>query len=432
VTGRLSFDRAARRLAKAGAGRADAAAVLSACLQVEIDVGRMPYDLALLLFEAATPAPPVPPPQADPDATRDDSGAADSGAADDVRATVDSGAVSALLGPLKALRRGEAPADDTSINPAERQLDAALDMFRGARARKDARASAAGHGRTLVLGSGRDAASMIGGMLRDRFVLDRELGRGGMGAVYRAVDRRRLDAGSTRPYVALKLLHGEFSAHADALRSLETEARRTMELAHPNIVTVHDFDRDGAHAFIVMELLDGRSLDAVLYDSPDFAGSPAAFSAIRQILTGLAFAHARGVVHSDLKLANLFFCDDGTVKVLDFGIASAARAGEYDPAALDAMTPAYASPERLRGAPRDPRDDLYGLACIIHLLLTGNHPFGRLSALDAIEQGLEAPDLPMLPPRAAASVARALSFSAAHRPADAGAFLAAYRDGFRS
>ncbi|OYX01174.1 MAG: hypothetical protein B7Z15_19785, partial [Rhizobiales bacterium 32-66-8] len=188
----------------------------------------------------------------------------------------------------------------------------------------------------------------------------------------------------------------------------------------------------GAHAFIVMELLDGRSLDALLYDTPDFAGSPAAFSAIRQILNGLAFAHSRGVVHSDLKLANLFFCDDGSVKVLDFGIASAVRSGDYDPAALDAMTPAYASPERLRGAPRDPRDDLYGLACIIHLLLTGSHPFGRQSALEAIDQGLVAPDLPMLPPAAAAAVSRALSFSAAERPADAGQLLAAYRAGFRS
>ncbi|OYX11626.1 MAG: hypothetical protein B7Z15_11475 [Rhizobiales bacterium 32-66-8] len=135
VTGRLPFERAARRLVQAGATDQEGAALLSACLQVEIDAGRLPYDLGLLLFEAVAQA--IPSAQDSDAAPAPPAGTGATGAAEEVRETVESGQVSALLGPLKTLRRGGAPAsEDTRTNPAERQLDAALDMFRGARARE--------------------------------------------------------------------------------------------------------------------------------------------------------------------------------------------------------------------------------------------------------------------------------------------------------
>lgn len=377
----------------------------------------MPYDLAMLLFQEASrpaaPAAPGAPPV--PDAPAGDEGG--------LQGRVDAVVLSALLGHFKDLRQG----GEARTRQNQRQLDDALASFRSARLRRDARSSADGHGRPLVLGRSGQEESRIGQILRDRFVLDAELGRGGMGVVYRAVDRRRVEAAGSRPYVAIKLLHGDFGAHPDALRAMEAEARRTQDLSHPNIVAVHDFDRDGAHPFIVMELLDGCSLDLKLRDESGFAGSPAAWNAIRDMFAGLGHAHAQGVIHADLKLANLFLCADGRLKILDFGIASAARAGDYEAQVFDAVTPTYASPEQLRGEPRDARDDVYAFGCIIHLLLTRKHPFNRLPATDALERGLVAPAITGLTDAMQEALAAALSFERQERPENAVAFLRAFQ-----
>ncbi|WP_454915560.1 serine/threonine-protein kinase [Xanthobacter sediminis] len=394
---------------------------MSAALQEQINLGRMPYDLAMLLFqEASRPEapheaanlpeePPAPPLPAGEDAT--------------LRDRVDAVVLSALLGQFKDLRKG----GEARARQNQRQLDDALSSFRSARLRRDARSSADGHGRPLMLGRSGREESRVGQILRDRFVLDAELGRGGMGVVYRAVDRRRVEAAGSRPYVAIKLLHGDFGAHPDALRGMEAEARRTQDLSHPNIVAVHDFDRDGAHPFIVMELLEGCSLDVKLRDDEGFAGSPAAWAAIRDMFAGLGHAHSQGVTHADLKLANLFLCADGRLKILDFGIASAARAGDFDTLTFDAVTPTYASPEQLRGEPRDPRDDVYAFGCIIHLLLTRRHPFDRMPATDAMARGLTPPAIPGLTDGMQAALAAALSFEQEQRPENAVAFLRAFQ-----
>ncbi|MFG1392037.1 serine/threonine-protein kinase [Xanthobacter agilis] len=392
----------------------------------------MPYDLAMLLFQEATRPEPAPP------AAQGASSAASTGAAtgasagaespagegETLRGRVDAVVLSALLGQFKDLRKG----GEARARQNQRQLDDALASFRGARLRRDARSSADGNGRPLVLGRSGREENRIGQILRDRFVLDAELGRGGMGVVYRAVDRRRVEAAGSRPYVAVKLLHGDFGAHPDALRSMEAEARRTQDLSHPNIVAVHDFDRDGANPFIVMELLEGSSLDVRLKDDAAFAGSPAAWHAIRDMFAGLGHAHAQGVIHADLKLGNLFLCADGRLKILDFGIASAARTGgDRDAPTFDAVTPTYASPQQLRGEPRDPRDDVYAFGCIIHLLLTRRHPFGRVPATDAMARGLVPPVIAGLTAPMQAALAAALSFDQEQRPADAVAFLGAFQ-----
>ncbi|WP_127089603.1 serine/threonine-protein kinase [Aquabacter cavernae] len=393
---------------------------LSSALQEQINLGRMPYDLAMLLFqEAGRPAeepardlPELPP-----------VGEAEDNREETLRERVDSVVLSALLGQFKDLRKG----GEARERQNQRQLDDALAAFRSARLRQDARKSAAGSGRPIMLGRDGREENRVGQILRDRFVLDAELGRGGMGVVYRAVDRRRVEAADSRPYVAIKLLNGNFGAHPDALRAMEAEARRTQDLSHPNIVAVHDFDRDGTHPFIVMELLEGRSLDVCLRGDSDFAGSPAAWRAIRDMFSALAHAHSRGVTHADLKLANLFLSQEGPLKVLDFGIASAARAGDFDVMALDAMTPAYASPEQLRGGPRDPRDDVYAFGCIIHLMLTRKHPFDRTPATEAQERGMEPPVIAGLTDAMQAAVDAALAFRQDERHPDAGAFLAAFQ-----
>ncbi|MFG1418004.1 serine/threonine-protein kinase [Xanthobacter sp. V0B-10] len=427
LAGRRTFDQLAaalRALCREGAAEAEGAhaeanARLSAALQEQINLGRIPYDLAMLLFQEASRAPVAPAVPAAPSA----SGAPPAGDEDALRERVDAVVLSALLGQFKDLRKG----GEARERQNQRQLDDALASFRSARLRRDARSSADGHGRPLVLGRSGSEESRVGQILRDRFVLDAELGRGGMGVVYRAVDRRRVEAAGSRPYVAVKLLHGDFGAHPDALRAMEAEARRTQDLSHPNIVAVHDFDRDGANPFMVMELLEGTSLDVRLRDDAAFAGSPAAWTAIRDMFAGLGHAHAQGVTHADLKLANLFLCADGRLKILDFGIASAARAGDFDPMAFDAVTPTYASPEQLQGAPRDPRDDVYAFGCIVHLLLTRRHPFNRRPATEAMAQGLAPPPITGLTEAMQGALAAALSFERAARPANAVAFLRAFQ-----
>lgn len=427
LSGRRPFEGLVADLRGLVEARQDRLMHLSQRVQAFIDMGRLPYDLAVLLYQdVARPAddvghggadPMQPPPGESPpaaDATLPE---------DDLRQKVDAVVLQALVGQYKDRRKGGA----SRVPEPERQLDAALASFRGARTRHDARKAAAGEARAYPAAEAPPERKMIGEMLRDRFVLDAELGRGGMGVVYRAVDRRRLEAQARRPYVAVKLLAGEFRSHPDALRAMEAEARRTQDLPHPNIVTVHDFDRDGDHVFMVMELLEGRSLDAVLKDPDlDFIGSAEAYQAVGELCAGLALAHGRGVVHADLKPANLFLCADGTLKILDFGISSAARdEGGFDGSLLDALTPVYASPERLRGEPRDPRDDIYALGCLIHLMMTGRHPFARVSALDAMAKGMRPQPLPQLRAHEAAAVQAALAFDPEQRLADAQAFIAA-------
>ena len=247
----------------------------------------------------------------------------------------------------------------------------------------------------------------VGDVLKGRFVLEERIGRGGMGTVFKARDRRREEARDRDPYVAIKVLGGDLRNHPDAFIALQREAKKAQKLAHPNTVTVYDFDRDGDIVFMTMELLDGQSLAEVLRSHPQGLPLDQALPIIRGIVEGLDYAHHQGIVHADLKPGNVFITRDGVVKVLDFGIARALRkpsapaqdATVFDPAALGALTPAYASAEMIEGAPPDPRDDVYALACLTYELLTGRHPFGRLSAVQARDQGLRPKPVPGLPRR---------------------------------
>lgn len=234
-----------------------------------------------------------------------------------------------------------------------------------------------------------------GSVLRDRFVLVEELGHGGMGVVYKAFDRSRGD--TKERYVALKILNEEFKRHPLAVRALQREARKAQKLAHPNIATVYDFDRDGGNVYMVMELLTGRSLDQVLReDGPNGIPIVPALGMVKSLAAALSYAHEQGIVHSDFKPSNAFLTHDGKVKVLDFGIARAAPGVHqrtdrttFDAGQLGAISPGYASLEMLTGQEPDVRDDVYALACVTYELLTGTHPYQRIDALKAHESGLE-------------------------------------------
>lgn len=265
----------------------------------------------------------------------------------------------------------------------------------------------------------------LGTRLRDRFILDEVLGVGGMGIVYKGRDLLKVEARDRNPYVAIKVLREDFKKRDDAFIMLQREASRQQRLAHPNIVTVYDFDRTGDTIFISMELLEGTPLDTFLQSGGHERGVPyaEAIQLIEGMCAALMYAHEHGIVHADFKPSNCFVMQGGKVKVLDFGIARAIRPNHsegdvtvYDGRLLGAMTPAYASPEMAEeSADPDPRDDIYGLACVCYELLTGSHPFNRLSATVARGRKLAPKPVPSLSARQNRALARALAFDRAAR-----------------
>jgi len=421
LAGRLGFEQLAEDLA-AGA---DPAAIEAALADV-VNTGRLPADIAgLLRARVRTAAAAVAP-------TPTQTAPADAGeplAA--LRSRVEDVVTAALVADFRRFR--DRPRGDERDRVEDRQLDVLLTEFRGLRLRRQAGQIAAGQVATGEGGAGaaglalpEAAAVGPGTMLKGRFVLDDELGHGGMGSVFRAVDRRRLEALDPQPYVAIKLIAGAFRRHPDALRAIEAEARRAQSLAHPNICAVYDFDREGAHAFIVMELLDGETLEAALQKAPDRRlRAQRRDDVLADLLAAVAHAHAHGVVHADLKPSNVFLTADGATKVLDFGVATALGGAGFDAAGLGAVTPGFSSPEMARGEPRDPRDDVFSLGVIAYLALSGRHPFDRRPAEQAAALGLVPAPLDGLSPTRWDALAAALSFERARRPGDAARLAAA-------
>jgi hypothetical protein len=277
----------------------------------------------------------------------------------------------------------------------------------------------------------RDASQVAPGtVLKDRFELEALMGYGGMGTVYRAIDRRKVEVNNPRPQVAVKILNTRFQQHPDAFIALEREASKAQSLAHPNIVTVFDYDRDGGIVFISMELLQGQSLEAMIRAARNRGvGREAALPMIRGIAEGLGYAHRKGIVHSDLKPANIFVIEDGTPKILDFGIARAvpaANAGprdQFDAGVLGAYTEAYATEEMVEGADPAPADDVFALGIIIYELLTGKHPFDGKTAAEARAARAAPAPIRSLRRREWRTLSRALAFDRAQRPRDADEFL---------
>ncbi|MET0331682.1 MAG: protein kinase [Dyella sp.] len=276
----------------------------------------------------------------------------------------------------------------------------------------------------------------VGMLLKERFLLERELGRGGMGVVYLARDERKVEARDRDPYVAVKVLNDEFRRHPDSLIALQREARRAQALAHDNIVRVYDFDKDGAIVFMTMEYIDGADLRSVIR-ARAFNGMPLAqaWPLIEGMARALRRAHAADVVHSDFKPGNVMIDRKGVPKVFDFGIARAGKhaneaSGEqtvFDASTLGALTPAYASLEMLQGKQPSPSDDIYALGCVVFELLTGKHPFDKLSAEQAMQQGLKPPAVAGLSKRQYKALCDSVAFSAEKRLQHADALIEGLR-----
>jgi len=201
------------------------------------------------------------------------------------------------------------------------------------------------------------------------------VGRGGMGVVYRAKDTR------LGREVAIKVVGEQFSESTERLSRFEQEARSTSALNHPNIVSVFDVGSVDGRFYIVTELLHGETLRQALAAGPLPARK--VISIAHKVASGVAAAHAQGIVHRDLKPENIYLTSDGNVKILDFGVAklesSAAVAGDetmfLTQPGLAVGTPAYMSPEQIRGEPVDARSDIFSFGLVMYEMCTARPAF---------------------------------------------------------
>jgi len=268
--------------------------------------------------------------------------------------------------------------------------------------------------------------------LKDRFVLLERLGQGGMGVVFKAKDLLKVEAHDKNPYVAIKVLTEAFKQYSGSFIALQREASKAQKLAHPNIATVYDFDRDGDIVFMTMEYLQGKPLNKLIKELKDNPISiNEALRMIEDLSHGLAYAHQQSLIHSDFKPGNCFLLNDGTVKLLDFGIARASSKSDeekentmFDPAKLSAVTPAYATIEMFAGMDPDPRDDIYGLACVAYQLLSGGrHPFNKVASPKIKELGIKPKPIPGLSRNQQKGLFKALAIERNNRTKTVALFL---------
>src|SRR5829696_1524436 len=208
-----------------------------------------------------------------------------------------------------------------------------------------------------------------GQTLDGRYQLGSLLGVGGMARVYVATDR------VLERQVAVKVLRSSDAQDPLFVERFQREAHAAARLSHPNIVAVFDSGSDADQPYLVMEYVPGQSLAQLLARQGRLAPRRAVELVI-QVCGALAAAHAQGLVHRDVKPANVLVVDDGQVKVADFGIAKAAATATLTGTGTVLGTAAYLSPEQAQGHPVDARSDLYSLGCVLYELLCGSPPFG--------------------------------------------------------
>jgi serine/threonine protein kinase len=230
--------------------------------------------------------------------------------------------------------------------------------------------------------------SWIGYTLGGRYVIEALLGQGGMSAVYRANDP------NLRRPVAIKLIHSHLSADPEFISRFEGEAAAVAQLRHPNIVQVFDFNHDGDTYYMVMEYLPGETLQDRLK----------ALSAVKQrfpltttatilatVADAVAYAHERGTIHRDLKPANVMLMPQGQPVLTDFGVAKILGGQRHTATGAVIGTPAYMSPEQVRGEPLDGRADIYSLGIMLYEMAAGQPPFEGSSAMTVMLKHVNEP-----------------------------------------
>lgn len=236
----------------------------------------------------------------------------------------------------------------------------------------------------------------MGDLLDNRFKLVEILDSEGISIVYQAIDKSK-PVVDKECYVTIKVLKSQFLSTIECVDAFAQAALKCQNLDHPNIAKVYGFHSDQSTAYLHMEYMPGESLGHKIRWGVKRIPVKQAVQIVNRIGRALAYAHERGVVHNDLKPANVFLTDSNEVKVIDFGIAQAIRRTakddtdltHYRPDNYSVLSPSYASPDLLDLKEPDPRDDVYALACIAYELLAGRHPFGRVRATGARDHGFE-------------------------------------------
>ncbi len=199
-----------------------------------------------------------------------------------------------------------------------------------------------------------------------KFELHEPIGEGAMGEVWRAYDS------VIRRYVALKLL-SRAGRSADARERLLREARAAGALQHPNIVTIYDLGEADGQLFIAMELVDGRDLSTLIALREPLP-LERKLDLVIEVLQGLSYAHERGVIHRDIKPSNVRIASDGSIKIMDFGIARLQSADVTGSGAI-VGTPTYMAPEQITNGAITPATDVFAVGCLLYELLTYRKPF---------------------------------------------------------
>jgi len=269
---------------------------------------------------------------------------------------------------------------------------------------------------------------LIGKILQETYTIERQLGQGGMGAVYEASHLR------LRRRFAIKLLHPGIAENAEAMARFRREAEATSGIGHPSIIEVIDFNKtDEGAAYIVMELLDGEDLESVI-EREGKLDLMHALAVFYQTASALGAAHDAGVIHRDLKPPNIFICSDSRVKIVDFGISKVLGSHSVMTQTHATMgTPSYMSPEQAEGraAEVDARTDVFALGTILYEMLSGRPPFLGDSIPTVLYKIVhqDPPQLsavqPDLPPPFNAVVVKALSKNPEDRYATMSEFAAA-------
>jgi eukaryotic-like serine/threonine-protein kinase len=261
-------------------------------------------------------------------------------------------------------------------------------------------------------------------LLAERYQLGELIATGGMGSVYRAMDTHL-----GRP-VAVKVLKRVLADDATFLERFRREARAAAGISHPGVARVYDYGELSSEPFMVMELVDGDTLAQRIANQGRLPWQQA-FAIAEQVASALSAAHAHGVVHRDVKPANILIDRSGRVKVTDFGIARAVRATTLTRPGMVLGSANYVAPEQAQGNPVGPAVDLYSLGCVLFESVTGNTPYQGRSAVAIATQHVSSPvpdprdQVPELPPAAAALIMRSLGKQPGDRFPDAAAMAAA-------
>jgi serine/threonine-protein kinase len=276
------------------------------------------------------------------------------------------------------------------------------------------------------------AEAFVGRTIANRYRLIEKVGEGAMGAVYKATDANGAPC-------AVKMMHAQAVADPALRTRFEREAKALFALRHPNVLEVRDYGVESGLPFLVMELLSGKTLEEMVVDhTPD---PQTGVELGKQTLRGLAYAHAQGVLHRDIKSENVFVTWDGQAYrciLLDFGLVKLddsihGPSQKLTMAGSIMGSPAYMSPEQGTGDVVDARSDVYAMGVVLYELVTGEWPFAAESQVEMFRMHLIEPPPPMASkrehlvvlPELEAVIQKALAKKKADRWADAGAMLAA-------